>query len=391
MRAREDPPTPGGEPPAKELLGLSSSEFSQACEALLDRLGEPPYRAAQIRDWVYRRTPAGFGDMTDLPRGLRRELEARWVLHPLEEAGAEKSADGTRKLLWRRSGGGWIESVSIPDRSRRTFCVSTQEGCPARCSFCATGRGGYRGQLRASEIVDQVLQMRRIVSEPTNIVYMGMGEPLLNYDAVRRSLEVLTSPEAVGFGARRVTVSTVGVPERIRDLARDFPQVKLAVSLHAPSDELRSRLVPLNDKHPLSEVLDAVRFHVRTTGKQATFEYVVLTGVNDGEREARALARLLRGIPSRINLIGFNPFPGAPYEKPAVRRVLQFRDRLAREFPGTVTVRRSRGGDIRGACGQLSAHARRESEPRGERRPGAGGGKKRGLLREGLVEGGNWG
>ncbi|MGQ9592287.1 MAG: 23S rRNA (adenine(2503)-C(2))-methyltransferase RlmN [Planctomycetota bacterium] len=391
MRAREDPPAPGREPPRREVFELSSAEFSSACEALLDRLGEPPYRAAQIRDWLYRRTPERFEDMTDLPRGLRRELEARWVLHPLEEAGAELSADGTRKFLWLRSGAGSVESVAIPDRGRVTFCVSTQEGCPVRCSFCATGRGGYRGQLRASEIVDQVLQMRRIVSEPTNIVYMGMGEPLLNYRAVRTSLEVLTSPGAVGFGARRITVSTVGVPERIRDLARDFPQVKLAVSLHAPADEIRSRIVPLNDKHPLSEVLDAVRFHVRTSGKQATFEYVILPGVNDGEGEAKALARLLRGIPSRINLIGFNPFPGAPYEKPTVRRVLKFRDWLNREFPGAVTVRRSRGEDIRGACGQLSAHARKQSEPRGERGPGAGGGKERGLLREGLVEGGNWG
>lgn len=355
--ASPDPGFSGG----VEVLGLSISEFSETCGRLLSALREPGYRSDQIREWVYRRTPSAFEEMTDLPRALRRELSIHWILHPLEQSGSELSADGTRKFIFRRRGGGFIESVAIPDRGRMTHCVSTQEGCPVRCAFCATGRGGFRANLRASEIVDQVIQMRSLGADPTNVVYMGMGEPLLNYEAVARSLEVLTSPRQVGMGARRITVSTVGIPEGIRELARQFPQVKLAVSLHAATDEVRAKIVPLARKCPISRILDAVREHARITGKQPTFEYVILPGVNDREVDAKTLARLLRGLCSRINLIGFNPFPGAPFEKPALRRVLKFRDWLRKDFAGSVTVRRSRGEDIRGACGQLSAHARSQA------------------------------
>jgi 23S rRNA (adenine2503-C2)-methyltransferase len=191
---------------------------------------------------------------------------------------------------------------------------------------------------------------------------MGMGEPLLNYDAVARSLGVLTDPRQVGLGARRITVSTVGVPERIRRLGREFPQVKLALSLHAAREELRDELVPLNRKYPLAEVLDAVREHCRSTGKKVTFEYVILPGVNDAPADAADVAGVTRGIPARINLIGFNPFDGAPYTKPKLAAMLRFRERLAAEFPGPVTLRRSRGADIQGACGQLSL-AHRSEEP----------------------------
>lgn len=339
-----------------EVLGLSLGEIALASRQILQEAAEPAYRERQIRDWIYRRTPDAFSSMSDLPRGLRERLERSWDLHPLEVAREESSRDGTRKLLWRRREGDAIESVIIPDRDRRTYCISTQAGCPVRCTFCATGHGGFRGQLRAAEIVDQVLSMRRIDgAQPTNVVYMGMGEPLLNLAAVLRSLEILTGEEQVGFGARRITVSTVGIPEGIRELARSFPQVKLALSLHSARDEKRSSLVPLNARFGIEAILTAVRDHVRLTGKKVTFEYVILPGVNDGEDDAREVIRAVREIPARINLIGFNPFPGSPYGRPLVARLLQFRKWLARGFPGDVTIRRSRGRDIQGACGQLSA------------------------------------
>jgi 23S rRNA (adenine2503-C2)-methyltransferase len=298
---------------------------------------------------------------------LRERLDAGFVLHPLSFDLDRESTDGTRKFLWRRAShhrdSGSLESVLIPDGDRVTYCISTQSGCPVKCTFCATGYGGFTGNLDAAEIVDQVLQMRtRTQLPPTNLVYMGMGEPLLNYDAVARSLEILTHDGQVRFGARRITVSTVGVPDRIRQLGRDFPQVKLALSLHAANDELRDELIPLNRKHPLHEVLDAVREHCRLSGKQVTFEYVVLPGVNDSDEDAAGIVRRIRGIPSHINLIGFNPFDEAPYEKPKLPSLLRFRDSLAASYDGAVTVRRSRGEDIQGACGQLSLARKSETD-----------------------------
>jgi 23S rRNA (adenine2503-C2)-methyltransferase len=343
----------------REILGLSSEEAGQALDEILRARGQPAYRARQARDWIYRRTPDSFERMSDLPAPLRTDLAASFTLHPLALRAEDRSRDGTRKFLWLRGDGGTIESVVIPDRERTTYCISTQAGCPVKCTFCATGYGGFQGQLTAAEIVDQVLLMRSLTgTPPTNVVYMGMGEPLLNFGPVSRSLEVLTHPEQVGLGARRVTVSTVGIPDRIRDLALQFPQVKLALSLHAARDDLRDEIIPLNRKWPLGQVLDAVREHARLTGKKATFEYIVLPGVNDSLRDAEDVAARLAGIPSRINLIGYNPFPGGPYEKPAVKRLLVFRSWLQRNYPGEVTIRRSRGEDIQGACGQLSlAHA----------------------------------
>jgi 23S rRNA (adenine2503-C2)-methyltransferase len=344
---------------SSEVLGLSSQEAGEAIGELVRARCEPAYREKQIRDWIYRRTPASFDAMSDLPKPLREGLAATFTLHPLEKRAEDRSRDGTRKLLWSRPDGGTIESVVIPDRDRTTYCISTQAGCPVKCTFCATGHGGFQGQLRAAEIVDQVLLTRSLTgAPPTNIVYMGMGEPLLNFEPVCRSLEILTHAEQLGFGARRITVSTVGIPDRIRELAQRFPQVKLALSLHAARDDLRDEIIPLNRKFPLGQVLESVREHTRLTGKKATFEYIVLPGVNDAERDARETVALLSGIPSRINLIGFNPFPGAPYEKPAVKRLLVFRGWLERGYSGDVTIRRSRGEDIQGACGQLSlAHA----------------------------------
>jgi len=344
-----------------ELPGLTHQEWKQKVGGLISRLGEPAYRARQIEEWVFRRFPEGISSMSDLPLKLRSRLEEELVLHPISVVKEQVSTDGTRKYLWSRSSGpGRIESVLIPDRPRGrpgriTYCISTQAGCPVKCTFCATGYGGFRGHLSPGEIVDQVLGIQRISGQaPTNIVYMGMGEPLLNVTGTFPSLSILGDPDRLGLGSRRITVSTVGVPGGIIDLGRKFPQVKLALSLHAARDELRSELIPLNRKYPLEEVLEAIREHRRLTGKMATLEYVVLPGVNDTRRDARDLGVLLRGLPSRINLIEFNPFPGAPYGKPSVYRLLEFRRMILRGFPGTVTIRRSRGADIQGACGQLT-------------------------------------
>jgi len=352
------------------LLGLAEDELASRTKAVIAEAGEARYRVDQLRRWVYERTPADFEEMKDLPKRLRQALDGRFVLHPLGFSTAQRSTDGTQKLLWTRrhanqvraaSAGadapdrGHLESVMIPDGDRVTYCISTQSGCPVKCTFCATGYGGFAGNLSAAEIVDQVLQMRtRTERPPTNLVYMGMGEPLLNYDNVAKSLQILTDPKQIHFGARRITVSTVGVPDRIRRLAKDFPQAKLALSLHAPNDDLRSELIPLNRKHPIDEVLAAVREHSERTKKNATFEYVVLPNVNDSAEDARAVGALVRGIPSRINLIPFNPFDEAPYRKPRLPNVLRFREILQTSYDGPVTVRRSRGDDIQGACGQLS-------------------------------------
>jgi len=338
-----------------EILGLTAAELEEALARLLEEAREPRYRLGQLREWLFRRTPADFGGMSDLPKRLRERLDAAFVLLPLQRSIEKVSSDGTRKLLWTRSDGGSIESVVIPDRDRVTYCISTQAGCPVKCTFCATGHGGFQGQLRAAEIVGQVLGLRAVTGlSPTNVVYMGMGEPLLNFEAVKRSLEVLTSPDLAGFGARRITVSTVGIPDRIRELGELFPQVKLALSFHAARDDLRTEIIPLNRKHPLADVIAALRDHTRITGKKVTLEYIVLPGVNDTERDAREVIERVRGLPSRINLIGFNPFPGAPYTKPSVKRLLVFRKWLEAGFEGEVTIRRSRGEDIQGACGQLS-------------------------------------
>jgi 23S rRNA (adenine2503-C2)-methyltransferase len=276
-------------PPRIALLGLSKEDWTHQIGPWLAELGEPKYRARQLREWVFARTPETFAQMSDLPAPLRTALESRAVLHPLALVEERVSVDGTRKYLWAREGSGPIESVVIPEEreerrsgkraERVTYCISTQAGCPVRCTFCATGYGGFEGQLSAAEVVDQVVGMRRVSRRPpTNIVYMGMGEPLLNFPAVLQSLEVLGDPDGIGLGDRRITVSTVGVPDRIVELGRRFPQVKLALSLHAARDALRTELIPLNRKYPLAEVVGAVREHHRVTGKMPTFEYVVLPG-----------------------------------------------------------------------------------------------------------------
>lgn len=373
----------------KPILQLAAGELTREAGRVLEEAGERPYRLDQLKDWLYHRTPANFSGMDNLPESLRERLNSRFVLHPLQLEVEHVSQDGTRKYLWTGGLGRRIESVLIPDGKRTTYCISTQVGCPVKCTFCATGYGGFQGQLSAAEIVDQLLLMRLHGGlPPTNVVFMGMGEPLLNFDAVSRALRILTDPGQLGYGARRITVSTVGIPARMRQLAKSFPQVKLALSLHAANDELRDELIPLNRKYPLRDVLQALRDHTVTTGKMATIEYVILPRINDARQDAEELCRSLGGIPCSINLLGFNPFPGAPYGKPDVRRLLCFQRWLGQTFPGRVTIRRSRGEDVQGACGQLTLARRnktdedptgreqKKSPGLGERNPGPAVGRK---------------
>lgn len=341
-----------------DLLHLTSEELGSVLTDLLRQVqgaAQPRYRIRQIRHWIYEKTPDGFEGMTDIPEALRRELSRSFRLHPLTPVERVSSRDGTERFAWQTTTGALIESVWIPEGDRITCCLSTQAGCPVGCLFCATGRAGYRGNLSAAEIVDQFVSMKRIRgAPPTNVVLMGMGEPLLNYRNVSRAIRILTSPEQIHLGARRVTLSTVGIPKGIVALARDHPQVRLALSIHTPTDRVRDRLVPLNRRHPIRKILEACRVHSAETGKRITIEYVLIPGVNDAEKDALRLAPLLRGMAAKVNLIGFNPFPGAPFRKPSTAELIAFRGRLARTLRGPVVIRRSRGADIQGACGQLS-------------------------------------
>jgi 23S rRNA (adenine2503-C2)-methyltransferase len=293
--------------------------------------------------------------MTDLPRSLREELEDSFRVHGLCLEKEVVAEDGARKFLLRTEESHPVESVCLPASDGATGCLSVASGCPLSCAFCASGRF-YNGALRGGEIVDQYLLMRALGAELTGIVLMGMGEPLLNWAATRAFL--ITLRDACGVGARRITVSTVGIPAGMEALGKEFPQVKLAVSLHAPRDDLRRRLIPYAKTVSLAALMEACRRHVDLTGgRRITFEYVLLSGVNDGPAEARGVAALLGGLPAWVNLIPGNPFPGSPFVRPSEEAVAAFRETLCKHFRGEVTVRRSLGVTAGAACGQLGLQA----------------------------------
>jgi 23S rRNA (adenine2503-C2)-methyltransferase len=319
--------------------------------------GLPAYRASQVARWIYARGVDDPRDMTDLPLDLRERLARDWRTRALELAGVERSRDGTVKGRLRASDGAVVEAVLIPEDGRTTLCVSTQVGCPLACSFCATGAMGFRRNLGPAEILDQACRMRELLPEGrriTNVVFMGMGEPLLNLRAVVEAVRVLLHPAAFGLAPRRVTVSTAGVVPRIRPLLDSVP-VNLAVSLHAATDPVRDRLVPLNRRFPLAVLIGALRgLETITTRRPVFFEYTLIEGVNDSPGEARRLVRLLRGIPAKLNVIPMNPHPDSRARPPRPEVCERF---LAEVAAGglTVTLRRPRGLDIDAACGQLAA------------------------------------
>lgn len=364
-----------------DLLGLSPDELTAACGSW----GQKPFRARQLLRWVHQRGEGDFSRMTDLARGFREELSIRAVVAAPPVLRDHVSRDGTRKWLLDVGGGNAIESVFIPESARGTLCVSTQAGCAVHCRFCSTGHQGFSRNLRASEIVGQLWLAQRLIerdgiqgqlphddgegddsdgavgvtrSRPvTNVVFMGMGEPLQNYEATLTALRLMLDDNAYGLSRRRVTVSTSGVVPMMDRLREDCP-VALAVSLHAPDDDLRDELVPINRKYPIDQLLAAcLRYLDRAPRDFITFEYVMLDGVNDTPGHAERLLERVRRVPCKFNLIPFNPFPGSGLRKSPAERIRAFARQLS-EGGRVTTIRRTRGDDIDAACGQLAGDVR---------------------------------
>ena len=357
--------------PLPDLRSLSRAEV----EALVARLGEKPYRARQLFRWIHQKGAASLEEMSDLPAGMRSRLAAEARLTVLERAEERRSSDGTIKWTWRTHDGKLVESVYMPEPGRKTLCVSTQAGCAVGCTFCMTGTMGLARSLAPGEIVDQVSRANRRIVELgegtgprplTNLVFMGMGEPLHNYDGVKQALDVLLAEDGPNFSNRHVTVSTSGIVPEMRRFGEET-DVKLAVSLNATTDEVRSAIMPLNRRWPIRELLAACRDFPMKRGRRITFEYVLLGGVNDTDEDAVRLGRLLHGIPAKVNLIPYNENPGLGFRAPAPGRVDSF---LAILVAANVTavVRRNRGGDIAAACGQLAAEGG-PGDPRRRPRP----------------------
>jgi 23S rRNA (adenine2503-C2)-methyltransferase len=332
-------------------------------EAELVERGHESFRARQLFAWIYRRGVTDTDAMTDLSRELRATLGSNFTLTTPEIVNRERSSDGTEKFLLRLADGRQIESVFIPETPSMTFCISTQVGCAMACAFCLTGKMGLVRNLTAGEIVGQVRVLAHAVDlrdRAFNIVLMGMGEPLHNYDATMKALRMLADEHGFALPPRRVTLSTVGLLPALERLAREPIMPNLAISLHAPTDALRGDLVPLNKKYGIAEVINACkRFPVRKRSR-ITFEYVLLAGVNDRPEDARQLAKLLAGVKSKVNLIPLNAAPGIPFERPSDAAIDRFAKVLA-ERGVTVSVRKSRGRDIRAACGQLIVEGQRKS------------------------------
>jgi 23S rRNA (adenine2503-C2)-methyltransferase len=357
------------------LLGLSPVELQAFCAAL----GEKPFRAKQLMRWMHQAHADDFGAMTDISKAFREQLDKTATVEAPAVRRDTTAGDGTRKWLLDVGTNNAIETVFIPETSRGTLCVSSQAGCALECSFCSTGRQGFNRNLSVAEIIGQLWLANRalkcdgaghpIAERPiTNVVMMGMGEPLANFDNVVAAMQLMLDDSAYGLSRRRVTLSTSGLVPAI-DRLRDACPVALAVSLHAPNDALRNELVPINRKYPIRELLKAcVRYIEKAPRDFVTFEYVLLDGVNDTLAHARELAAVVADVPCKLNLIPFNPFPGSGYERSKPEAVARFRDVLIRADL-TTTVRKTRGDDIDAACGQLAGevqdrtrrHARREA------------------------------
>jgi 23S rRNA (adenine2503-C2)-methyltransferase len=333
---------------ACNLVGMLPSEL----EDLAVELGASRYRGRQLAGWIYRKGVVDLEGMSDLPRELRAALAARAVGGLPEVERITPSQDGSRKLVFALADGGRVSSVLMPDDGRVTLCLSTQVGCGYACAFCLTGTMGLSRNLTAAEIVGQVLRANEL-ERATHLVFMGMGEPLANYAEVVRSLKILTDARlGLGYSPRRITVSTVGLVTGIEKLGRENLRVNLAISLHAASDEIRSRLMPVNRAWDLQALMAAVRRYPLAPRQRVFFEYVLLDGVNDAPEEAHRLARLLRGVKAKVNLIPFNDWPGSDFRRPPLARILAFQSILL-EAGITTTVRWSKGEDIGAACGQL--------------------------------------
>ena len=348
------------------LLGMSKS----ALEDFFVALGEKRFRATQVMKWIYQFGVTDFGEMTNLSKKLQEKLNQVACVAPPKVKFKQFSDDGTRKWVFEVAGGSLVETVLIPaddnkQFGRKTLCISSQVGCALDCSFCSTGKQGFERDLTASEIIGQLwvanqsymqdVAIDKRENRVTNVVMMGMGEPLLNYEPVVASMSLMLDDHGFGLSKRRVTLSTSGIVPKMYELAKDI-DVALAISLHAPNDELRNELVPINKKYPLSELIKAAKAYVYDENprhkKHVTIEYVMLNGVNDSDKHAHELVALLRDLPSKINLIPFNPFPHAPYGRSSNNRIHTFSN-ILNNAGFVCTVRQTRGDDIDAACGQL--------------------------------------
>ncbi len=345
----------------KDFCGLTLEEFTK----WMTEKGEKPFSAQQVFDWVYKKMVFDFDAMTNLKKALRDELKKEFALPLLKQKRMLVSSDGeTEKFLWELSDGQLVESVLIASPGRRTVCVSSQVGCPARCAFCASGKEGFFRNLRKAEIVEQVLlinaSLQKKEERVSHVVFMGMGEPLENYETVVDAIRSLTSPSMLGLSSRRITVSTVGVVENILRLAEEEIKANLVLSLHAPNQHIRKKIIPYARRYDLAEILHAMDFYAEKTKRDITFEYTLIAGINDRPEHAEELADLLQGKQCTVNLIPYNPVDGLKLSRPPKEGVELFRSKLV-ERNILTTWRYTKGKDIAAACGQLALQKRDET------------------------------
>ena len=341
----------GAKDTRRSLFDLTDDSLGE----LLAGWKQPAYRSRQILEWTYRHGASAYEEMTNLPTSLRTNLAGELPLFTSKILSRQESSDGTVKLLLQWPDHATSECVLLPDGSRRTACISSQVGCPVGCVFCASGIGGMQRQLSAGEIVEQAMRVSGLSRDSerlSNVVFMGLGEPLANYDATLRALRTINAAWGMNIGARKITVSTVGLPGPMRRLADERIQVTLALSLHAPSDELRQRIIPWAQRVSIESLIDACRYYFDRSGREVTLEYILLGGLNDGEPHARQLASVSHQMRSNVNLIAYNPVAGLPYRRPADDTIQRFLAAL-RERGVNAHLRMSRGLDIDAACGQL--------------------------------------
>jgi 23S rRNA (adenine2503-C2)-methyltransferase len=351
-----------GLPARRNLLNMLPSEAEALLRTFAVAHGEKPFRGSQVVRHLWQNPADSFASMTDLPLPFRDLLDAHFTMPRLQLATRQTSSDGTEKFLFRLEDGEFIETVAIPEGPRMTICISSQAGCALQCAFCATGAMGFTRNLQMFEIAGQVREMKLLAPEKpvTNVVFMGMGEPLMNWKAVDPTLTVLNSPAGLGIGARHITVSTVGVLPGIVALGERKEQFRLAISIHAPNDELRQSLMPINTKYPLASVIEAAKVFER----RVTFEYVMLGGINDGGEQAAELAELARECGAFVNLIPLHPGGAGNFTPTTPQQIQWFARRLSAQRV-EVAVRKSRGMDIAAACGQLRVERQRRRTPIG--------------------------
>jgi 23S rRNA (adenine2503-C2)-methyltransferase len=335
-----------------EFFALLPQEFDN----LSAQWGWPAFRGKQVRDWAYKKDVTDPAKMTNLGKNDREKLAGSVCFVHSTLTAHQTSTDGTQKLLLTWEDGANAETVMIPDADRRTACVSSQVGCPVGCTFCASGIGGVKGNLSSGQIVEQIIRLNEILKPAgehvTNVVFMGMGEPLANYANVMGAIRVLHDPQCLNMGARRITISTVGVPPKMRELAKEELPINLAISLHAPNEKLRKQLIPWAEHFGLDDILNAARFYFDKTGREITLEYILLSGVNDRPEHARQLSQIVKTLRANVNLIRYNEVETLPYKRPRSQDVVTFQDVL-RHNGVNAHVRKSRGRDIDAACGQL--------------------------------------